>query len=415
MIIKQLQRRYIAAAMISLLLVLFFILGSINIMNYRSLADEADEILALLAEHGGHFPSWEELKQITFANGSDGVELPFSCRLFFAVIDEQGTVLSVNTEKISRVDEETASEYAGEIWRRGKMQGYYQQFRFLRKNTDGQSLMIFLDRGEQLANALQFLFASLLGALIGLTAVFLLLLAMSGRIVRPVAESYEKQKRFITDAGHEIKTPLTIISADADILELEIGENDWVQDIRTQAARMAKLTNDLIFLSKMEEAQRSIEITRFSLSHAVEKTAKPFQTLAKAQEKAFVCQIRPDIFMDGDQAQMEQLVSILLDNALKYSPPDGSIALTLEKKAHSVCLEVSNTTQAGISHEDLEALFDRFYRADASRNSQTGGHGIGLSIAKAIVSAHKGEIKASSQDTRSLKISAAFPIRSERR
>ena len=104
-----------------------------------------------------------------------------------------------------------------------------------------------------------------------------------------------------------------------------------------------------------------------------------------------------------------------MDNELKYSPPDGSIALTLEKKAHSVCLEVSNTTQAGISHEDLEALFDRFYRADASRNSQTGGHGIGLSIAKAIVSAHKGEIKASGQDTRSLKISVAFPIRSERR
>lgn len=410
MIIKQLQRRYIAAAMTSLLLVLLFILGSINIMNYKALADEADEILTLLAEHDGHFPSWEELKQIVFANGGDGTELPFSSRFFFAVLDEEGAISSINTEKISRVDDETATEYAREVWRQDRTQGYYQQFRFLRRNMDGQALMIFLDRREQLANALKFLLASVLAALIGLTAVFLLLLTMSGHIVRPVAESYEKQKRFITDAGHEIKTPLTIIAADADVLAMEIGENEWIQDIQAQTARMAKLTNDLIFLSKMEEAQRPIEIMRFSLSQTVEEATQPFQTLAKAQGKELVCWIKTDIWMDGEQTQMEQLISILLDNALKYSPPGGRITLTLERKSHSACLEVFNTTQASISPENLESLFDRFYRADSSRNSQTGGNGIGLSIAKAIVSAHKGEIKASSsQDRHSLKISVTLP------
>ena len=415
MIIKRLQRRYIVAAMTSLLLVIFFILGSINLMNYKSLTDDADEILTLLAEYDGYFPSWEELKQISFANGSNGAELPFSSRFFSAVIEEQGTVSSVNTEKISRVDAETASEYAEDVWRQDRSQGYYQQFRFLRKNADGHALMIFLDRGEQLTNAFKFLFAGILAALIGLTAVFLLLLAMSGRIVRPVAESYEKQKRFITDAGHEIKTPLTIIAADADVLEIEFGENEWIQDIRLQTARMTKLTNDLIFLSKMEEAQRPIEITRFSLSQTAGEMAQPFQSLAKAQNKAFFCQIKPDILVDGDQTQLEQLISILLDNALKYSPQGGRISLALEKRVHSACLEVFNTTQSAISAEHLEALFDRFYRADASRNSQTGGHGIGLSIAKAIVLAHRGEIKASSQDAHSLTISVTLPASPERR
>lgn len=316
MIIRQLQRRYIVAAMTSLLLVLLFILGSINMINYRSITSEADEILTLLAEHDGHFPSWEELKQITFANGENGAELPFSSRFFSACVEEQGTISSINTEKISRVDAETASEYAAEVWRQEKAQGYYQQFRFLRDDRDGQALVIFLDRGEQLANALKYLFASLFAALIGLTAVFLTLLLMSGRIVRPVVESYEKQKRFITDAGHEIKTPLTIIAADADVLEMEVGKSEWIQDIRIQTARMTKLTNDLIFLSKMEEAQRSLEIMQFSLSKTAEETAQPFQSLAKAQEKEFICQINSDILIEGNQAQLEQLISILLDNAL---------------------------------------------------------------------------------------------------
>lgn len=414
MIIKQLQRRYILAAIISLLLVFSFIVGSVNIANYKSLTDKADIILAILAENDGHFPSWEVLKQTYFVNDS-AVEVPSRSRLFFAAVDGQGIILTIDTERISRVDAETASEYAKEVWRQGKTEGYYQQFRFLRKNTGGQALIIFLDREEQLANALQCLIASIQAALIGLAAVFLLLLAMSKRIARPVAESYEKQKRFITNAGHEIKTPLTIIAADADVLEMEIGENEWVRDIRTQTSRMTKLIGDLIFLSKMEEAQRSTEISRFSLSRAAEETAQPFQSLARTQEKVFLCHIRPGILIDGNQAQLEQLISILLDNALKYSPPGGSVSLTLEKKTHSVCLEVFNTTQTPVLSEHLDALFDRFYRADESRNSQTGGHGIGLSIAKAIVLAHKGEIKASSQDTHSLKISVTIPIRSERR
>lgn len=164
----------------------------------------------------------------------------------------------------------------------------------------------------------------------------------------------------------------------------------------------------------MEEAQRPIEITRFSLSKTVEETAQPFQLQAKSQGKEFLCWIKSDILVEGDKGQLEQLLSILLDNALKYSPPDGRISLTLEKKFHSASLEVFNTTQVAISDEQLEALFDRFYRTDASHNSQTGGHGIGLSIAKAIVLAHKGEIKAS-QDAQSLKISVTLPLRSERR
>ena len=249
---------------------------------------------------------------------------------------------------------------------------------------------------------------SVLIAVLWLLSVFVLLLLLSGRIVKPVAESYEKQKRFITDAGHEIKTPLSIISADADVLEMECGESEWLQDIQLQIKRLAALTNDLIYLSKMEEAQGHLQMTDFSLSGLAEELAQSFQAPAKAKGQTFTSSIQPDIVFHGDERAICQVISNLLDNALKYSESDGSISVELKKQGRTICLDVFNTTPV-ISEENLNNLFERFYRADPSRNSQTGGHGIGLSIAKAVITAHKGEIRASSRDGRSLRISVSLP------
>lgn len=319
---------------------------------------------------------------------------------------DETTVLSANTEKISAVDETGAAEYARAVWERET--GFYQNFRFLRWDAGSETLFIFLDRGKEIESFHSLLFSSILVALFGLLSVFVLLLILSKRMVRPVSESYEKQRRFITDANHEIKTPLTIISADADVLDMEYGGNEWLRDIQLQVKRLTELTNDLIYLSKMEEHQKQLQVQEFSLSGLADELVRSFQVLAKTQEKSFTSSIQPWLILRGDEKMIGQAVSNLLDNALKYSDPGGDISLTLEKRGRSVYLNVYNTTQE-ITEESLKNLFDRFYRAGPSRNSQTGGHGIGLSIVQAVVSAHKGEVSASSQDGRSLTISIILP------
>ncbi len=224
-----------------------------------------------------------------------------------------------------------------------------------------------------------------------------------------MAESYEKQKQFITDAGHELKTPMTIIAADAELAEMECGENQWLTDIRRQAQRLTGLTNDLIYLSRMEEEQTKLQLIDFPFSDMAEEMAQSFQALAQSQEKEFVLSIQPMISYTGDEKAIQQLLSILLDNALKYSPAGGHLELRLEKQGRTVLLTMSNTTVQPMARDKLPHLFDRFYRTDQSRNSSTGGYGLGLSIAKSIVLAHKGKIRAESPDGMSLSVIVTLP------
>lgn len=262
-------------------------------------------------------------------------------------------------------------------------------------------MIIFLDCGKSLSTFYDFLITSLLVSVLGVGAVFVLLVFVSGRIVQPFALSYEKQKRFITDAGHEIKTPLTIIDADAAVLEMEAGENEWIQDIQKQTQRLKELTNDLIYLSRMEEKPGHIQMTDFPISEIAIETAESFQSIAKMQNKKFTYEIQPMAGYRGVPEEIRRLFSILLDNAMKYSDEQGAIFFQLKQRGKSICIIVFNTVDF-IETEQLQYLFDRFYRTDVSRNSQTRGYGIGLSIARAIVLAHKGKITVSSENGRTI-------------
>ena len=216
---------------------------------------------------------------------------------------------------------------------------------------------------------------------------------LSGRMIRPIAESYRKQRRFITDAGHEIKTPITIIDADLEILRMETGDNEWVQDIQTQTARLAALTNDLICLSKMEEEEVQAKRIEFPLSDAVRETAESFQTLAKTRGRTLLIHVEPMLSYVGDEKALCQLVEILIDNALKYSREGDTVHLTLERQGRFIRMAVENGVE-NMDKDVVDNMFDRFYRADRARASDGGGHGIGLSIAQAVVSAHRGKISA---------------------
>ena len=260
-----------------------------------------------------------------------------------------------------------------------------------------------MDCTRNLSTFRAFLFTSILVSILGLLSVFVLVLFFSRLVMKPVAESYEKQRQFITDAGHEIKTPLAIIEANRELLEMEYGENEWNNSIQRQTARLADLTDGLIYLSRMEEAEKHLQHMDFSISALAEETAQSFQTLADLQDRHFSVEIEPLLSYCGDESSIHRLFSILIDNAIKYSPPQGTVKVTLNKRGKNIQFMVYNTV-AHLSAESLPFLFDRFYRADSSRNSETGGYGIGLSIARAITDAHKGKISAKSTDGQSLLI-----------
>lgn len=188
---------------------------------------------------------------------------------------------------------------------------------------------------------------------------------------------------------------------------MDLGENEWLSDIQAQTSRLAQLTNHMLMLSRMEE-QPQVEKITFPLSDVVQEIAETFQTLAKTRNKALTLRIEPMLSLRGDEKAIRQLISILLDNAMKYSEENGKIIVSLKKQKNRIQLSVYNTTTS-IKRENLPHLFDRFYRTDQSRNSRTGGYGLGLSIAYSIVAAHKGKIWAETADEKSLQITASIP------
>lgn len=407
--IRKLRTRLVLASILSLFIVLLVIMGGLNLLNYRRIVNDADGVLEMLRENGGTFPQiGEDYNWPETGPRYRSRELPFEMRFFSVLFDRDGNVLETNTQKIAAIDAGRARSLALEVLYGGRDRGFLDIYRYRRCATDdGCVRLLFLDCGRSLTQFRNVLFRSALTSLIGLAAVSVLIILLSGRIIRPIARNYDKQKRFISDAGHEIRTPVTIIDADTEILEMDLGDNEWVSDIRQQTARLAELTNDLMLLSRMEE-QEKVTMIDFPLSDVVNETAQSFQAPAKTQEKSLVCDVEPMLALHGSEKQIRQLVSILLDNALKYSDDLDTIRLTLKRQGRFVRLTVENRTQS-LPREVLDNMFERFYRGDTSRSSGTKGYGIGLSIAKAVVTAHRGRIAAECDDGHTLRITVTLP------
>lgn len=406
--IKKLRIKLIAASMASLFLVLFVIGGIVGVLNYKKIVNDADHILEVLEENAGKFPP-------KFTGDRKGerpkmsLEIPYESRYFSVLLDENGNVILTDTSKIVSVDTEKAIEYASEIWKRKTEKGFLDEYRYWKCSYNGEVRIIFLDCRRQLDNFQNFLLTTFGVSSIGLFAVFVLMVYLSARIVKPFSDNYEKQKRFITDAGHELKTPLTVIEADTEILEMDFGENEWLLDIQGQTKRLEDLTNALVMLSRVEEGTNREMKIELPLSDIVEEVCHAFQAPAKVQGKSLNSTITSMISMKGDEKAIRGLITILLDNAVKYTNENGYISVGLEKKKNRIYLSVFNTTEH-ISKEQISHLFDRFYRADSSRNSQTGGYGLGLSIAAATVESHRGKFIAETEDEKSLRITVVFPV-----
>lgn len=484
--LKKLRRKFIAIAMLSVSIVLIAIVGTINIANYISTNEALDARLKLIAGNGGTFPDLLEQKNMGVeGNKTDSInngtstrkeppsgktdvqppedmnqadlnendikendlkrhgispESQFDTRYFTVTINSNGEVENIDTSKIASVSSENAAEYAKKLWKSGKKgdgkSGFAESCKYLTVDEDGSTMYIFLSCQRELSTIKTYILASVGISVFGLVVVFVMIYFFSGKILKPVSESYEKQKRFITDASHEIKTPLTIIDANTEVIEMMEGENEWTSSTRKQVARLTSLTEKLVFLSRMDEEATKLEMLEFSLSDAILDTAEPFKTVARTKRKKLTIDVTDGILYTGDEKTIRQLVSILLDNAMKYSGcssvsfekgninkknlnkttqtqndcvttinPAPEIEISLKQSGKNRIITVWNTVDetANIKKGRQDMLFERFYRTDTSHNSKTGGFGIGLSAAYAIVKAHKGKITAESKDGRSIK------------
>lgn len=407
--IRKLRRRFIVASMLSLFTVLLVIMSLIGVINYNHIIKRADNTLKILSDNNGRFPKINKEEQFLNPNKRDNLEIPYESRYFSVVVNEGEIVISVDTGRVAAINSSTAIDYALKALDTRKESGFLEDYRYKINSTDDGIRIIFLDVGRQLDTFRTFIISAMIISAVSIMIVFILIWLTSEKIIKPVSESYEKQKRFITDAGHEIKTPLTIINADAQILEMDIGENEWLQDIQNQTKRLTDLSNDLTILARMDEEQINVPMIDFPISDLVEEISQSFSARAKVEEKGFNSKIEPMISFKGDEKSIRQLLSILLDNALKYTDKNGNIDIELNKNSKNINLTVKNTTEF-ISKDSIEHLFDRFYRTDKSRNSKTGGYGLGLSIAMAIVIAHKGKIQAITEDEKSLSIQVKLPL-----
>ncbi len=399
--LKKMKRRFVLAAMASITAVVLLLLAGINLWNCRETTRRTDRILSSLME--ASLTGGEPFKDQEFPP-----ETPFTARFFLVRLDGAGDVLELRLDSISAVSEEKAAGLAQAADRQGGLSGYLDNYRYLASRQETGSVFLFLDVSNELEFMHTLLVISCAVAAVSLLAVFGLLVLFSGRVAAPYVRNAARQKQFITDASHEIKTPLTSISTSADILSMDLKDNEWVANIQKQSARLSRLVTDLVTLSRLDEERPIPEPVRFSLSDTAWEMAEPFSAMAKAKGRRFSCSIEDGLFITGDPSVIQQLFSILLDNAVKYSQENGAIYFHVYKRKKDVAAEVFNTC-GSLDGLDVTRLFDRFYRPDTSRSSHTGGTGIGLSIARAAAAAHGGSITASCPGAHSILFQVILP------
>ncbi len=417
--VNKLRKKFVITATLSLLLVLAIMIAVINLVNVFQMAKDADNLLNILTTNNGYFPGqigdgfpppdgnrpqdFDPSKDpfrnpgdpfaFNLLNNARSAEMPYMARYFWVRFDSSGTISEINTRNIVFISKEAVTEYATAVYNSGRQKGFYRSYRYMTgDNDDGSKIIVFTDISSQILGAYKLLGQTLLIGAFALLAMFILVFLFSGQAVAPVVESLEKQKRFITDAGHELKTPLAVISANVDVLELESGKSEWTGSIKNQVKRLNSLVKNMLTLSRMDEERMQVVFSDFDMSAAVKETSESFEAIAESKDKKYQVDIEDGIHLTGDKNAITQLSSLLLDNAMKYSSDNGSINVVLSKDKNIV-LEVSNTCDC-IPEGNLDRLFDRFYRADSSRSRETGGYGIGLSVARAIANSHGGDIKA---------------------
>ncbi len=404
--IKTLQKKFIITAMTAITVLLVILLGAINVINIVSVSGETARTLRVISENEGDSgkltPPNDERKpeppQGNMSGGKNEYDTFMSSNFFVVRFDSDGEVIKTDVSRTSTVSEEDAQQLAKETVASDKTDGKTGKYRFrIMTSSDGGTVAVFLDTSNEIVSYLRVLALSATVGLVCWVLMLLFVVLLSKKAIKPIAENIEKQKQFITNAGHEIKTPIAIIQSNTEAMELYNGENKWSKNIKAQTTRLGGLMNDLLFLARMDENAGKINTAELRVDSLLEKTLGSFIQPIENKGVVLRSEIKPDVMLNADPAQIEQLFSILLDNAVKYVDGGGRISVSLNESDRHVKLEFFNTC-AELPDAEPDKLFDRFYRGDKARTQKNGGYGIGLSVARSIVEANRGTITAEYAD-----------------
>ena len=403
---KSLRKKFIATAVGSVAVVIAILAIALNFINFNKLEERIDTtlldasrsqaLIKIFAEDGDDLVITKNSSSATEYNG-------FS----IAKVDNNGRIIKAYRDDSLIEDQDTLQSKVIEALEKGKTSGFIGSYRFLKVETNVGNLILFLNCQRELDSYESFVKNSVLISIGVILSVLVLIILISKKVIAPIQETYLKQKQFITGASHELKTPLAIISSNADVLEMMNGDSKWTTNIHNQVDRLTSLVNSLVVFSRMEEKD-TVERTSFDLTETLKSRIEDFDELANFQKKYIVTDIDENLNYYGEKDSIIQLMDILLENAIKYAPEDSDILVKLNKNRKYATLKVSN--KANVEKGDLSKVFDRFYRLDESRNSAIKGYGIGLSMAQLIAEKHKETIQAYAPEDGVFKIEVRFKL-----
>ena len=395
------SRKKIVAAIMSVLVLLWVgTLGVIYASSYFEMKKQNEQMLQSHAQMYNLPNAFDQMMPPNgprpdgnpgFKPGFDPESPKFQLSTFYSVaVSYKGEILEIKNDSPTVYASDDLAQMAKDIIKDGKSTGTKDNLTFLKTDKNGYVLVAFMDNTVVNESAMTLFRYTLIFGSAALVLFFFLSVFLARKIVAPLEESYQKQRQFISDAGHELKTPVSVVSANAELLSREVGDNQWLQNIQYENERMGLLVDQLLDLARTENVTPQMEYIDFSRLVAGEML--PFESVAFEKGLVLNSNITNGITVEGNSTQLKQLISILLDNAIRHSKPDGEVRLTLTKD-HSIAeISVINMGEE-IPAEHRERIFERFYRVDTARTGEDKHYGLGLAIAKAIVDAHHGHIE----------------------
>ena len=398
---RRLRLQFIVVATIAVSIMLISIIGILNASKYATSEKRINKILDLLSKNNGVLPDEEVVEKILGRKTNPDIIVQY--RYFSAYVDSTNKVITMNTEHIANLSETDVIFYIRKILSGKNRYGNFtttdgQKFAYkLILHEDEIKLIVLLYTTSYIEDRADLIDTSVFIFFSNLVFFIIIFVIFSGKVMMPFMENYRNQKAFITNAGHELKTPLAIISANNELCEMIGGENEWTKSTKEQVERMTDLINRLVVLARFEEKSEEksdVAEKNINFSDIVTKSSNSFKSMAIKGGKNFESNIQKNLCISGDDGAIYELVNILIDNANKYCDDGGTVGVGLLqhgitfKKAKLV---VYNTYKSG-KGVDYSRFFERFYREDKSHNSNVSGYGVGLSIAGNIVKRHKGKI-----------------------
>lgn len=403
--IAAMRRKFITIAMASFAMVILFTGGMSALANQHSLRLQTSHVLDLIIQNDGTLPNpSSQPHKMSATDIFDGIftETAYAARYFSVLYDKHGKVSQVNVSRIATVDEQEAVRYAVaaveaydksltvSLLDLGIADTFYYRVAHL---DGGETLAAFLDCSFQMQVNREVGFNTIFICLFGLAGSFVLVLVLSKRAIRPEIENARKQKQFITNASHELKTPLSVIRANTEVIEMLQGESEWTKSTMAQVDRMDGLVQNLVMIARSAEHEDRDAMSEIDVSKVIVDTVGPFRAMARQEQKELVCNVAPDVLMVAEASAIQQLCTLLVDNAIKYCDPEGTVEVELSQpKRGKVTLVVKNSFAQGKKAE-FNRYFERFYRDDEA-HSDAGGYGIGLSVAESICTRYGGTIRA---------------------